>query len=63
MKSGQVIMVEPGFYDLGRGGGRIEDGVLVTKTGCELLPHLPYTFEILPPLPRRFGIQQRTSEQ
>lgn len=46
LKAGQVITVEPGLYYLGRGGVRIEDVVLVTKTGCELLSHLPYSFEI-----------------
>lgn len=41
LKAGMVITVEPGIYLPGWGGVRLEDDVLVTKTGCELLSHLP----------------------
>lgn len=34
---GVVIMVEPGVYVPGLGGTRVEDAVVVTETGCELL--------------------------
>jgi Xaa-Pro aminopeptidase len=37
LKSGQVITIEPGIYIKGWGGVRIEDMVLVTRTGCRLL--------------------------
>ncbi|PIS29005.1 hypothetical protein COT42_06475 [Candidatus Saganbacteria bacterium CG08_land_8_20_14_0_20_45_16] len=37
LKVGMVITVEPGIYLKGWGGIRIEDMVLVTKTGCRVL--------------------------
>lgn len=42
LKAGQVITVEPGLYYLSQGGVRIEDTVVVTRTGCKILADYPY---------------------
>ena len=38
---GMVFTIEPGIYLPGRGGIRIENDVLVTKRGCQVLSGLP----------------------
>ncbi|OIN99570.1 MAG: hypothetical protein AUJ51_12435 [Elusimicrobia bacterium CG1_02_56_21] len=37
LRAGMAVTVEPGIYLHGKFGVRIEDSVLVTKTGCEIL--------------------------
>jgi Xaa-Pro aminopeptidase len=40
--AGDVITLEPGCYRRGFGGCRLEDLVLVTDAGCEILTSFPY---------------------
>ena len=42
---GDVVAVEPGCYRKGFGGCRLEDLVLVTEEGCEVLTDFPYDLE------------------
>ena len=44
---GMIFSIEPGIYVTGDTGVRIEDLVLVTEDGCEVLNHFPKTLEVL----------------
>ena len=43
--AGDVVTVEPGLYRAGYGGVRLEDIVLVTQTGAEVITDYPYDLE------------------
>lgn len=45
LRPGMVVTVEPGIYVPGWGGIRIEDDVLVTRSGHEVLTHVPKRLE------------------
>lgn len=45
LRPGMVVTVEPGIYIPGVGGVRIEDDVLITHSGCEVLSGLDRSFE------------------
>ncbi len=46
LKERQVVTVEPGLYYPGLGGVRLEDVVMVTKSGCKMLSRFPKQLEI-----------------
>jgi Xaa-Pro aminopeptidase len=48
LEPGMVLTVEPGVYIEGFGGVRIEDDVVVTETGCEILTSFPKHMQVLP---------------
>ena len=44
--AGDVLAIEPGLYRAGYGGVRLEDLILVTEDGCEVLTEFPYDLEV-----------------
>ncbi len=47
LQAGMVLTVEPGVYLEDWGGLRLEEDVLVTERGCEVLTHLPSGLDIV----------------
>jgi Xaa-Pro aminopeptidase len=47
LRPGMVITIEPGVYLPGKSGVRIEDTVVVTETGCEVLTPCPKAMIVL----------------
>lgn len=48
LPAGTVFTNEPGLYDIGNFGVRIEDDVLITETGCTSLTRFPKELTVLP---------------
>jgi Xaa-Pro aminopeptidase len=46
LEKGNVVTVEPGLYYPGVGGVRIEDDILVTANGAEMISNFPKILEI-----------------
>ena len=46
LRKGHVVTVEPGLYYTGMGGVRLEDVVLVSKSGCANLVKIPKILEV-----------------
>ena len=47
LHAGNIVSAEPGIYIPGVGGIRIEDTVLITENGCEILTDFDHSFTIV----------------
>jgi Xaa-Pro aminopeptidase len=47
LEAGNVVTVEPGVYVPGQFGVRIEDLVVVTSDGCDILSSLPKALTVV----------------
>jgi len=47
LHAGNIVSAEPGIYIPGVGGIRIEDTVLITKDGCEILTDFDHSFTVV----------------
>ena len=47
LREGMIITIEPGLYDLGNIGVRIEDDVLITKNGYKCLTEFSKEIHII----------------
>ena len=47
LEPGMIVTVEPGIYLPGKGGVRIEDLVVVTEGGCDILTSMPKELTVL----------------
>ena len=41
LKAGMTVTIEPGIYITGFGGVRIEDDIVITNEGCEVITSFP----------------------
>ena len=47
LHAGNIVSAEPGIYIPGVGGIRIEDTILVTENGCEILTDFDHSFTVV----------------